>query len=470
MHHGNSKQNQTTENAEIYRPPHRLTAIIVVATLGGLLFGYDTGVINGALQPLREDFGLSSSTEGIVVSVLLIGAALGAVLGGQLADKYGRRNNLLLLAIVFAIGTISSTLAPNWIVLSAARFVLGIAVGGASATVPVYLAEIAPNNKRGTIVTRNDVMIVSGQLLAFIINAVIYSIWSDVSGIWRLMLLVAIVPAVFLFVGMIKMPESPRWLVRQKRDREALEILHQIREPDLAELEFKELKSVAELSSPEEKSLLSMIKQPWVRSLLVIGIAVGIMQQTSGINTIVYYGTSILSDAGFTRNSAIVFNVLNGVASVIGMIVALSIINKVSRRRFWIVGICLVTGVHVAIASVSLTMADSTSTHVLVLILILLLVFCIQSTIGPLSWVILSEIFPLRMRSTAIGACMLVCWIANCAVTWAYPVVNDMYGMPGVFSILAVLGLAGVIFSLKFIPETKGITLEEFETKFRVAR
>ncbi len=211
------------------RPRSRLGLVAVIVTFGGLLFGYDTGVINGALDPLTADLGLTALTEGIVVSVLIFGAAFGAMFGGALSDRHGRRHNILLLALVFMIGTLGRVLSPSWQVLALFRFILDLAVGGASATVPVYLAEIAPVERRGSIVTRNEVMIVTGQFAAFVINAIIFNIWGEVEGIWRLMLLVAVLPAIGLFIGMLRLPESPRWLVSQGRDEEALAVLSQVR-------------------------------------------------------------------------------------------------------------------------------------------------------------------------------------------------------------------------------------------------
>ena len=223
--------------------PHssRLGLVAVVATFGGLLFGYDTGVINGALEPMKADLGLTSFTEGLVVSILIFGAAIGAIVGGKLSDLRGRRNNILLIAIVFMVGTLGCVLSPSWPVLAVFRLVLGLAVGAASATVPVYLSEIAPYERRGSMVTRNEVMIVSGQFAAFIINAIIFQVWGEHQGVWRYMLAVAVLPAIALFVGMLRMPESPRWLVLKERDDEALDVLRQVRSNERAEAEMAEV-------------------------------------------------------------------------------------------------------------------------------------------------------------------------------------------------------------------------------------
>jgi major inositol transporter-like SP family MFS transporter len=228
--------------------PHnrRLAVLAVVATFGGLLFGYDTGVINGALEPMSRNLSLSAFQVGVVAAILLLGAAVGAAVGGRFSDHWGRRTNILILACIFFIGTMGCVLSPNYEVLVVFRFVLGLAVGGASVTVPVYLAEVSPYERRGSLVTRNEFMIVFGQFLAFAINAIIFQIWGELPGVWRYMLLVAALPAIVLFVGMLRMPESPRWLVHKGRDREALDVLQQVRSPERAEAELAEVHHLAE--------------------------------------------------------------------------------------------------------------------------------------------------------------------------------------------------------------------------------
>ncbi|MET0190430.1 MAG: sugar porter family MFS transporter, partial [Pseudonocardia sediminis] len=368
----------TTENASApelppdTRGPHskRLGLITVVATFGGLLFGYDTGVINGALEPLKADLGLTSFTEGLVVSILIFGAALGAIVGGSLSDRFGRRHNILLLAAVFAVGTIGCVLAPSWEVLAVFRFVLGLAVGGASATVPVYLAETAPVERRGGIVTRNEVMIVSGQFAAFVINAIIFNIWGEEPGVWRFMLLVALLPAIALFVGMLRMPESPRWLMAQGREAEALAVLEQVRSPERARAEIDEVRRLAEEEQLSKTAGATDLGVRWIRRLIWIGAGLGVFQQFTGINSIMYYGTQLLGDAGFSASAAIIANTLNGLFSVLGITVGILLINKIDRRTMLLGGFALTTTFHLLVGLSALLLPDGTAKAYFILVFV----------------------------------------------------------------------------------------------------
>ncbi|MGO1909521.1 MAG: sugar porter family MFS transporter, partial [Brevibacterium linens] len=320
------------------RPVHRLGIIATVATFGGLLFGYDTGVVNGALEPLSEDFGLTALSEGLVVASLMVGAAFGAVFGGRVADAWGRRRTILLLACVFIIGTLGCVLAPGPEFLIGARFVLGIAVGGASATVPVYLGEIAPSEKRGSYVTRNELMIVGGQLAAFVINAVIFNFFGHVDSIWRWMLLVALVPAIALLVGMIFQPESPRWLISKGRTEEALAVLKQVRSPERAEAEIDEVTHLAAEDAKEATGGLSDLGTRWVLRLVIVGAGLGFFQQLTGINSVMYYGTQLLTSAGLDSGVAIIGNIANGVFSLAGISLGMYLLNKLPRRVMFLTG------------------------------------------------------------------------------------------------------------------------------------
>src|SRR5918999_2258538 len=405
--------------------PHsrRLGLVAVIATFGGLLFGYDTGVINGALEPMKDDLGLNAFREGFVVSILIFGAAIGALVGGRLSDRYGRRHNILVLAGVFTIGTLGCTLSPTWEVLAVFRFVLGLAVGGASATVPVYLAEVSPYERRGSLVTRNEVMIVSGQFAAFVINAIIFNIWGEHDSVWRWMLLVAVLPAIALFIGMLRMPESPRWLSSQERDGEALDVLRQVRSPERAVAEMAEVHALAEEEKEAQTGGWADLAVPWIRRLLLIGVGLGVFQQFTGINSIMYYGSQLLEDAGFSAEAAILGNTLFGLASVLGISVGILLMNRVNRRTMLLGGFGLTTLFHLLVGITALMMPETTAKPYVILLFAVLFVFSMQGTIGPLVWLLLAEIFPLKIRSFAMGVCVFCLWIANASVAFGFPAV-----------------------------------------------
>ena len=424
-------------------------------------------MINGALEPLKRDLALTSFTEGFVVSILIFGAALGAMLGGRLSDRHGRRHNILLLAIVFMIGTTGCVLSPSWEVLALFRFVLGLAVGGASATVPVYLAEIAPVERRGGLVSRNEVMIVSGQFAAFVINAVIFNIWGDVDAIWRVMLLVALLPAIVLFVGMLRMPESPRWLVAQGREEQAHAVLALVRTPERARAEMTEVHRLAAEEELARTAGATDLSVRWIRRLIMIGAGLGIFQQFTGINSVMYYGTQLLGDAGFSASSAIIANTLNGLFSVLGITVGILLINRIDRRTMLLAGFALTTTFHLLVGLSALLLPEGSAKAYFILVFVVLFVFCMQGTIGPLVWLILSEIFPLKIRSMAIGISVLVLWLANAVVALVFPPVVQALGIAPTFFIFVVLGLAALAFVHRTVPETRGRSLEQLEEQFR---
>lgn len=449
------------------RHSHRLGVIAVVATFGGLLFGYDTGVINGALEPLKKDLQLTSFTEGLVVSILIFGAAIGALIGGRMSDRYGRRHNILVLAIIFMIGTIGCVLSPTWEILALFRFVLGLAVGGASATVPVYLAEISPVERRGSVVSRNEVMIVCGQFAAFVINAVIFNIWGEHDSVWRFMLLIAVTPAIVLFAGMLRMPESPRWLMSQDRHDEALAVLLQVRSPERARAELEEVQALAEEEKLAQTGGPADLSVKWIRRLIFIGVGLGVFQQATGINSVMYYGTQLLGDAGFSSNAAIVANTLNGLFSVLGVLTGIALINRIDRRKMLIGGFVLTTTFHLLVGLSAFLLPDGTVKAYFILVFVVLFVFSMQGTIGPLVWLMLSEIFPLKIRSFAIGICIFMLWIANGVVALVFPPVVAALGIAATFFVFVGLGVLALVFITTQVPETRGRSLEELEEQFR---
>jgi MFS transporter, SP family, major inositol transporter len=449
--------------------PHtrRLGVIAFVATFGGLLFGYDTGVINGAVDPMKTDLGLTPLTEGFVVSILIFGAAFGAAIGGKLADRHGRRHNILLLAGIFIVGTIGCALSPTWPVLALFRFILGLAVGGASTTVPVYLAEVAPAERRGSLVTRNEVMIVSGQFAAFVVNAIIINVWGENPGVWRYMLVVAVLPAIALLVGMLRVPESPRWLSAQGRDDDALNVLKQLRSPERAEAEMAEVRALAEEDRQTQTGGWSDLAVPWIRRLVIIGAVLGIFQQLTGINSIMYYGTQLLQQSGFSSNGAIIANTANGLFSVLGITVGIILINKINRRTMLLAGFALISTFHLLVGASAMLLPEGGAKPYIILVFVVAFVFSMQGTLGPLVWLMLSEMFPLKLRSFAMGLSVFVLWLANAGVAFGFPPTVAALGIAPTFFVFAAIGLLGIVFTATAVPETRGKTLEEFEDEAR---
>ncbi|WP_199671336.1 sugar porter family MFS transporter [Salinisphaera sp. Q1T1-3] len=449
------------------RHTRQLGLIAFIATFGGLLFGYDTGVINGAVNPMTQDLGLTPMTQGFAVSILVFGAAIGAAVIGRLADAYGRRKTILLLSLIFIVGTFGQALSPNWQILSLFRFILGMAVGGASTTVPVYLAEVAPTERRGSLVTRNEIMIVSGQFAAFVINAVILHLWGQSPDVWRYMLVVGVLPAFALLVGMLRVPESPRWLSDQNQRQAAFDVLKTIRSPRRAEAEMAEVNALLERERHSKSGGIRDLSEPWIRWLIVIGATLGIFQQFTGINAIMYYGTHMLESSGFSNNGAVIANTFNGLFSVLGITVGILLINKLDRRTMLIGGFALIALFHVLVGLSAAFMPDTAYKPYVTLVFVVAFVFSMQGTLGPLVWLMLSEIFPLKIRSFAMGICVFVLWIANAIVAFGFPPVVAALGIGPAFFIFAGISVLGLIFTITAVPETRGKSLEEFESEFR---
>lgn len=479
MHNSNGRVDSRTpdsqQNAETGKmhlsPNHYLIFIMIFSTFGGLLFGYDTGVINGALPFMakRGELDLSSFMEGWVASSLTLGAAFGAVAGGKFSDAFGRRTAIRYIAALFIVATIGSALAPTAFLMVVARFILGLAVGGASVTVQTYLSEIAPIERRSRMVTQNELMIVTGQFLAYTINAIlaIYIITGN-DAVWRYMLSVAAIPAVVLLVGMFVVPESPRWLVYQGRYKEGQKVLQQIRSRERAHEEVGDIKTSIEKNEKQQKvSLAYIFKTKWIRSILFVGIGIAVMQQVTGVNSIMYYGTKILEDAGFGTDAALIGNIANGAISIIATGTGIWLLGRISHRKLLIVGQIGVIITLFLLGVTPLVFEGTTALPYIVLGLTVLFLAFMQGAISPTTWLYLSEIMPLQIRGMGMGICVFFNWITNFLISLSFPVALDTLGLSTTFFIFVVLNIAALAFSKKYLPETKGRSLEAIEDSFR---
>ncbi|MCU1406300.1 MAG: iolT, partial [Glaciihabitans sp.] len=441
----------------------RLGLITFIATLGGLLFGYDTGVISGALPfmtlPTSEGgLALTPAQEGIVTASLVLGAAFGALFGGRLSDRQGRKRNIMMLAIIFFIGAIGCALAPNTALIIVARFILGLAVGGASATVPVFLAELAPANRRGQIVSVNELMIVTGQLIAFTSNAIL-GFYSEDAGIWRWMLVMATIPAVLLWFGMLLVPESARWFVTQGRFADARASLKRTRSEQAIDPELAEMQETAERDRVIGRGSFRDLRTPWIRRVVILGIAIAFLSQTTGVNSIMYFAPSVLISTGLSTQASLVATIANGVVSVLGTLLGIWLLTRgVGRRPIIIVGQAGLT-VALALIGIFFLLPESTLRSYLVLTGMLIFLFFMQACIGPIFWLLLAEIFPLRIRGFATGLAVSFVWIANTIVSLVFPILIDAI-QGNTFFLFAIINVGTLIFYIRSIPETKGRSLE----------
>ena len=445
--------------------PHRkrIGLISIVACLGGLLFGYDTGVSNGAEGPMAEELGLSLLQLGVVISSLIFAAAIGALVGGKISDAIGRRTTIIVLAVMFFVGVLIVVFSPGFGILVAGRIILGLAVGGASTVVPVYLAELAPFEIRGSITGRNELAIVVGQFAAFVVNYILFATLGHVEGVWRIMFGVCALPAIALFFGMLRMPESPRWLVEKGRYEDALAVLKTVRSEDRALAEFAQVETVAEEEKEAHMSFGAIFSNKWLRRIVFVGIGVSVTQQLTGINSIMYYGSRVLKESGFSETAATLANTLFGLAAVIGGIIALYNMDRIDRRKTFFIGLTLTTTCHCLVGIASLILPEGSPIRpYVILVLITAFVLSMQTFLNIAIWVWLAEIFPLQIRGLAIGIAVFWGWFINGLLALYVPTLLEALGM-GTFFLFAAIGVIMLGFLWHEVPETRGRSLESLE-------
>ncbi len=439
----------------------------ITATFASLAFGYDTGVINGALPYMAEpdQLNLTPALEGLVVSAICIGAAFGSALGGRISDILGRKPALTYLSILFFISTLGCALSINATMIIIFRFTLGLAVGSASTIVPAYLAEIATGNLRGSLVVLMELVIVSGQLLAYIVNAIIAITLGHDPHVWRYILAIAAIPAILLFFGMLINKESPRWLVAKGKTSEALDVLRLTHESEAKAIaELNDIQDLLAEQSIQQNLSFKDFTEPWMKKVLLIGIGVAILQQTTGVNTIMFYGSQILTKSGFSTDAALIGNIGNGIISVIGTLFGFTLVRRLTRRKMLIIGILFA---NTCIGTISNIMAGSPNLPYFVLSLTITFLFFQQTFVSPVTWVYMSEIFPLRMRGTALGIAVFFLWGSNFCIQLLFPILMNTFGLSNTFYIFSSIGILSLLFTKFIMPETKGLSIEDIERKFR---
>ena len=457
----------------------KIRLITLVSTIGGLCFGYDTGVISGALIFMKNDLGLTPLQEGLVTSFLLFGAAIGSVGGGWLSDRQGRRKNILWVAVIFIFGALGTAVAWDMSSMIIARFILGLAVGCASVTVPIYISELARPAQRERLVTVNELMIVTGQFLAYSVNASIVNFYPDMSHNWRLMLAIPALPGALLWIGMLVMPESPRFFVRKGQIDKAVAVLKTIRRPEEVEQEIRDIQQVSQIGINHGR-FVDELKKKWVLQLILIGLMIVLATRVTGVNTIMYYAPTVLKATGLGDAAAVTGAVANGVVSILATLLGMLLIGRHSRRKMFFTGQIGVTLSLVLIGlsfklffhmetvdGVSGLHANFTGASYIILALMLVFLTFMQGWIAPVFWLMLAEIYPLRMRGLGMGFAVFGLWIFDFIIQSIFPILLNSYGGGMTFGFFAATNVIMLILLVKFLPETRGLTLEQIEQKFR---
>ena len=431
--------------------------VCFIAALAGLLFGFDTGIISGALLFIERSFSLTIAMKEFIVSSVLLGAMVGSLCSGRLTDRYGRRKIILIISSMFIIGTLIAALAPSLQVIVIGRFCIGIAIGIGSYTAPLYIAEVAPANLRGGLVSLNQLAITIGIMCSYFIN---YA-FTNTQSSWRLMFAIGLCPAILLGIGMIFLPESPRFLVKQKMLSKAKETLRYLRQKQDVESELTEIES----SLKFREARLTEIFAPWIRPALLLGITLGFLQQITGINTIIYYAPTIFQMTGFHAANSILATAGIGIVNVLATIFAVFYLDSIGRRTLLLSGL-----IGMGLSLFVLSLAFEWNTHYLQWIAVastFIYVICFAFSLGAMLWVLTSEIFPLEMRGVAMSVAIFSGWFWNFAVSSTFLTLLNALGPTQTFLAYAFMCLVGFIVCYYKVPETSGVSLEQIEQNIR---
>ncbi len=440
------------------------TLLAALASLGGLLFGYDTGVISGALPFIRKEFALGAGMEGVATSAVLVGATLGAACAGTLSDRFGRKHVILAVAALFVFGAAGSALSPGLTLLLVSRGIVGVAIGVASMLTPLYLAEVAPKERRGGVVSLNQFCITFGILASYVVDYLL----AGAADNWRWMLGAGAVPGAVLFLGMLVLPESPRWLAGQQRTDEARAALQRVRRGADVEAELAELRT----DLRQEGGRLvpwSALFQRGARKPIIVGVALAVFQQVTGINTVIYYAPTIFRAAGLSSDSVSILATAGvGLVNVIMTVVAMSLLDRFGRRPLllWGLGGMIVM---LLVLSGGFAYGAHGAVAYFTVVSVAAYVGFFAIGLGPVFWLLISEIFPLSVRGRGMSVASVANWGMNFVVTLIFPPLVASLGSAAAFLMFAVLSIAAFIFTLKEVPETRGRSLEDIEGQLGAA-
>jgi SP family arabinose:H+ symporter-like MFS transporter len=437
--------------------------VSVVAALGGLLFGYDTAVIAGAIGYLQTKFHLSSAMVGWAASSAIWGCVFGAMAAGYLSDRFGRKKVLIVTAILFFVSSLGAAVPVNLTQFVLARFVGGLGIGAASMLSPLYISEIAPSKIRGTLVSLYQLAIVIGINLIYFVNLKIASMGDDVWNVelgWRYMLGSGVLPALLFLILLFLVPESPRWLTKKKRFDEAFDTLEKVNGKEKADEVMNEIKGALSHETGTIRELFS----PGLRKAMIVGIVLALFSQITGINAIIYYAPEIFKSIGFGADSAFLQTVLIGVINTLFTFVALWLIDRAGRKTLLLWG---VSGMIICLLGTGLCFYYNLTQGPWLLLFILGYIACFASSLGPIPWVLMSEIFPTKTRGIAMSFCTVVLWIGVLCITQFTPILLEKIGGAYTFWLFMINSIILLVFIWKVIPETKQRTLEEIEQSWK---